>query len=89
MPSFCGNMGEKAEEPGLVCGISGTSCASEATTVCYSHDAAGRMEYVLDGKNDVATYYEYDPAGKVTVQKHPGGATPCFFCYVAGRRSSA
>jgi len=45
------------------------------------------MGYVLDGKTDAATFYKYDPAGKVTMQRHPNGATTYFSCNRAGRLS--
>jgi YD repeat-containing protein len=40
---------------------------------------------VLDGKTDMETTYEFDPAGRVTVQAHPNGATSYFDYDLAGR----
>jgi len=34
-------------------------------TVYYDYGPTGLMNYVLDGKTGKATYYEYDPAGRV------------------------
>jgi YD repeat-containing protein len=43
------------------------------------------MTSVLDGKTDMETTYEFDPAGRVTVQAHPNGATSYFAYDLAGR----
>jgi YD repeat-containing protein len=45
------------------------------------------MTSVLDGKTDMETTYEYDPAGRVTVQAHPNGATIYFSYDLSGRLS--
>ena len=56
-------------------------------TIYYEYGPALRMELVLDGKTGRATYYEYDGAGKVTVQVHPNGSTTYFAYDGAGRLS--
>ena len=40
---------------------------------------------MLDGKTDMETTYEYDPAGRVAVQAHPNGATTYFSYDLSGR----
>jgi len=45
------------------------------------------MSSVLDGKSGLATYYEYDPAGRVARQRHPNRATTYFSYDAAGRLS--
>jgi RHS repeat-associated protein len=54
-------------------------------TVYYRYNEVGRMTSVLDGKTDMETTYEYDPAGRVTLQAHPNGATTYFSYDLSGR----
>ena len=56
-------------------------------TVYYRYNEVGRMVSVLDGKTDMETTYEYDPAGRVSVQAHPNGATTYFSYDLSGRSS--
>jgi cytohesin len=45
------------------------------------------MEWLLDGKTGLFTYYEYDPAGRVRLQHHPNAAATYFIYDAAGRLS--
>jgi len=42
------------------------------------------MDWLLDGKTGLYTYYDYDPAGRVVGQHHPNAATTYFSYDVAG-----
>jgi hypothetical protein len=53
------------------------------------------MDWLLDGKTGLFTYYEYHPAGRVRLQHHPNlpaggveGATATYFTYDAAGRLS-
>ena len=56
-------------------------------TVYYGYNEVGSMISVLDGKTDSATYYDYDPARRVTRQQHPNATTTYFSYDAAGRLS--
>jgi len=54
-------------------------------TVYYEYGPTGLMDYVLDGKTGLRTYYEYDPASRVRYQHHPNAAATYFVYDSAGR----
>jgi RHS repeat-associated protein len=54
-------------------------------TVYYEYGPTGQMDLVVDGKSALATYYDYDPVGRVSRQRHPNGATTYFSYDLAGR----
>jgi RHS repeat-associated protein len=56
-------------------------------TVYYEYGPAGNMDWLLDGKTGLFTYYDYDPAQLVTRQQHPNGTTTYFIHDLAGRLS--
>jgi YD repeat-containing protein len=56
-------------------------------TVYYEYGPTGNMDWLLDGKTGLFTYYEYDPAGRVRLQHHPN-ATATYFLYDAAGRLS-
>jgi RHS repeat-associated protein len=56
-------------------------------TVYYEYGPTGNMDWLLDGKSELFTHYDYDPADRVTRQQHPNGTTTYFLYDLAGRLS--